>query len=104
MHCETVGFIASRGWQSHSRLFDVVVTSRGGSGDEPCGSYAGDGAARTPGRSLNTGTDLGSGRAVVVLRQLAIRPNLLEQKGTTVTATGISSGNRTSSSIPTRVR
>jgi hypothetical protein len=64
-------------------------------------SYAGDGASWTPGRSLNTGTVLGS---VVVLRHLAIRPNLVEPKWITVTVSGIRTGNTTSRSIPKRVR
>src|ERR1700733_2102900 len=85
IYCDTVGF-------------DACVKS---TCTPDAASYAGDGAAWTPDRSLNTETVLGS---VVVLRHLAIRPNLLEQKGITVTVSGISSGDTTNSSIPTRVR
>jgi hypothetical protein len=100
IYCDTVGFDAcvtstctpDLKWSSHPVVDRTMNTAA---------SYAGDGAAWTPDRLLNTETVLGS---VVVLRHLAIRPNRLEQKGITVTVSGIISGDTTNSSIPTRVR
>src|ERR1700732_859387 len=81
--------------------FDMVLTPLVDRTMNTSASYAGDAAASTPDRSLNTETVLGS---VVVVRPLAIRPTPFEQKGITVMVSGITSGDTTNSSIPTRVR